>query len=78
MGLEELEGQFGDDETFLPDILTKRDEVREAFEARRQTLQDERQRKAQSVMDAASRILSGLGPRGPPEDAGRAERLFCQ
>ncbi|WP_221089191.1 DNA repair ATPase [Deinococcus aquaedulcis] len=63
VALEELEGQFGDDETFLPDILAKRDEVREAFEARRQTLQDERQRKAQSVMDAASRILSGLGAR---------------
>jgi len=61
--LEELESQFGEHEQFLGDILTKREEMLEAFESHRQALLDERQRKTQSVMDAASRILEGLGRR---------------
>ncbi|MFC6593064.1 hypothetical protein ACFP81_14315 [Deinococcus lacus] len=58
-----MEGQFGEHETFLADILTKREELRSAFEAHKQTLLDERQRRAQTLMDAAERILSGLGAR---------------
>ncbi len=61
--LEELEGQFGEFEQFLGDILTKREELLEAFETHKQALLDERQRKAQSVSDAAQRILDGLGRR---------------
>ncbi len=58
--LEELESQFGEHEDFLGDILAKREELLETFESHKQALLDERQRKAQAVMDAASRILEGL------------------
>lgn len=61
--LEELEGQFGEHEQFLVDILGKREELLETFEAHKQALLDDRQRKAQSVLDAANRILDGLGKR---------------
>lgn len=70
--LEELESQFGEHENFLNDILSKREELLETFETHKQALLDDRQRKAQSVMDAAVRILEGLGRRtarfeGPDE-----------
>src|SRR5690606_18348078 len=61
--LEELESQFGEHEQFLGDILAKREELLEAFEGHKQALLDERQRKAQSIADAAMRILEGLGRR---------------
>jgi len=61
--LEELESQFGEHEQFLGDILAKREELLETFETHKQALMDERQRKAQSVLDAANRILEGLGRR---------------
>ena len=61
--LEELESQFGEHEQFLSDILTKREELLETFESHKQSLLDDRQRKSQSVADAATRILEGLGRR---------------
>ncbi len=61
--LEEIESQFGEHEQFLGDIMAKREEVLETFEARKQSLQDERQRRAQSVLDAALRIVQGLPKR---------------
>ncbi|MEX6501205.1 DNA repair ATPase [Pseudomonas zhanjiangensis] len=61
--LEELESQFGDQEQFLADILAKREELLETFEGHKQALLDERQRKAQSVQDAARRILDSLARR---------------
>lgn len=61
--LEELESQFGEHEQFLGDIIAKRDELLETFEAHKQTLLDERQRKTQSLADAAARILEGLSRR---------------
>ncbi|WP_347904345.1 DNA repair ATPase [Pseudomonas purpurea] len=61
--LEELESRFGDHEQFLGDVLTKREELLETFEAHKQSLLDERQRKAQGLLDAARRILDSLGRR---------------
>lgn len=61
--LEELESQFGEHEQFLNDILGKREEVLEAFEAHKQALLDDRQRKARAVLDAALRILEGFARR---------------
>lgn len=61
--LEEIESQFGEHEQFLGDILAKREELLETFDARKQALLDERQRKAQTVLEAANRILEGLGRR---------------
>ncbi|HEY0024746.1 MAG TPA: DNA repair ATPase [Longimicrobium sp.] len=61
--LEEIESQFGEHEQFLGDILAKREELLETFDAHRQALLDDRQRKAQSVLEAANRIVAGLGRR---------------
>ena len=61
--LEELESQFVDHDEFLADIVTKREELYEAFEAHRQQLVDNRQRKAQSTSDAAGRILASIEKR---------------
>lgn len=61
--LEEIESRFGEHEQFLGDILARRDELLESFDAHKQALLDDRQRKAQSVLEAANRILEGLGRR---------------
>lgn len=61
--LEELESQFSDHEQFLADIMEKREEVYESFESHKQQLLDERQRKAQTIADAAGRILTSIEKR---------------
>jgi hypothetical protein len=61
--LEELEGRFGEFDTFLADIANKREEVSDAFEARRQQLTEERQRRVEALISAATRILEGLNRR---------------
>jgi hypothetical protein len=58
--LEEMEGRFSQHESFLDKLATKRDEVFEAFEARRQQLLDERQRRASATLDAAERMIAGI------------------
>ncbi|MFW5740369.1 MAG: AAA family ATPase, partial [Myxococcota bacterium] len=61
--LEDLEGRFGEFDEFVTDLTIKREEVTEAFGAKRQTLVDERQRKAQNLFSAAERILTGVARR---------------
>jgi len=61
--LEELESQFTDFDQFLADIMTKREEIYESFESHKQQLLDERQRKAQSLADAADRMLASIEKR---------------
>ena len=58
--LEELEGEFGDYDNFIADIIKKREEIFETFEEHKQGLIDARQRKAQSLNDAGVRILQSL------------------
>jgi len=58
--LEELESQFSEHDEFLNDILAKREEIYESFESHKQALLDERQRKAQNLLDAATRILANI------------------
>lgn len=58
--LQELESSFGQYDQFLPDIISKREEVFETFESHKQQLLDERQRKAQVIHDAATRIIDGV------------------
>lgn len=57
--LEELEGRFAEQETFLADIATKREAVYEALTARKQTLTQARQQRVQGLVAAAGRILDG-------------------
>ena len=61
--LEELEGRFGEQPELTADLAAKREEVNDAVGARRQQLLDERHRRAQGLMTAAERILSGVGRR---------------
>ncbi len=61
--LEELEGQFSEHDEFLADIISKRDEIHETFEAHRQSLITERQRRAQNLLNAADRILASINRR---------------
>jgi hypothetical protein len=63
LGLEELEGKFGDLDEFTADLAAKREEVVEAIGAKRQQLLDERHRRAQNLMTAADRILGGIARR---------------
>ncbi|MCE3254395.1 MAG: repair protein, partial [Cellvibrio sp.] len=61
--LEELEGQFSEYDQFLADIMAKREEIYEGFQEHKQRLLDERQKKAQSITDAAARILASIEKR---------------
>ncbi|GLS27895.1 DNA repair ATPase [Marinibactrum halimedae] len=61
--LEELESQFSEFDQFLSDIMDKREEVYESFESHKQQLVDEQQRRAQSLSDAADRILKSIDKR---------------
>lgn len=58
--LEELESQFSDNEQFLDEILNKREELHETFENKKQSLIDQRQRKAENVQSAATRVLKSI------------------
>ncbi len=61
--LEELEARFSEFDEFLGDLAAKREEVFDAFGARKQTLLDERNRRAQNIQGAATRILEGVARR---------------
>lgn len=61
--LEELAGRFSEFDEFLGEIAGKREEVHDAFAARKQTLLDERQARVQNLIAAAERILEGVGRR---------------
>lgn len=58
--LEELENQFNENETFLNDILAKREEILETFETHKQLLLEERARRTQALVTAAERILDSI------------------
>ena len=60
LSLEELEGRFGEFDEFLGDLATKRDEVYEAFEAKKQLLLDARQRRIGNLLSASERMLAGI------------------
>lgn len=59
--LEELEGKFADFDDYISQIIEKREEVYGAFETRKNTLIDAKNKKAISLENAAKRILSSVG-----------------
>jgi len=61
--LEELEGRFGQLDEFAADLAARREELTDAFGAKRQSLLDERQRRASNLLAAADRILQGVARR---------------
>ncbi len=58
--LEELEGEFSDYDDFVTDVISKREEIFESFEEHKQSLIEQRQRKAQSLASAGERILQSV------------------
>lgn len=58
--LEEVEGRFSDFDDFTVQIATKRDEVYSAFQTRRQSLVEARNKRCQSLGQSAERILASL------------------
>jgi len=67
--LEELESRFGEFDEFLTELATKREDVYEAFAARKQSLLDARQRRAERMVEAAERILDGIKRRAAGLDS---------
>ena len=63
VSLEELESRFSDVDEFVSELADKREDIAEAFSARKQTLLEARQRRAQTLLVAADRILEGVGRR---------------
>ena len=60
MRLEELAGRFGELDEFAVEIEQKREEVSETFGSRRQTLADERHKRAAALAGAGERMLQGI------------------
>jgi hypothetical protein len=58
--LEEIEGRFSDLDELTATLAAKREEVVDAFSARKQALVDERQRRIQNLLTAADRIFAGV------------------
>ncbi len=61
--LEDLESRFSEFDDFLEQLATKREDVYEAFNTKKQQLLDARKRRADHLMQAAERILQGVGRR---------------
>ncbi|WP_151483959.1 DNA repair ATPase [Streptomyces albicerus] len=58
--LENLESRFAEFDDFLGELADKRDEIHEAFSARKQTLADARARRAERLADSATRVLQTI------------------
>ena len=58
--LEELETRFSEFDEFVSKLVTKREEIYEAFSAKKQSLVDRRQRRAQTLIQACERIMASV------------------
>ncbi|MEO2018554.1 MAG: DNA repair ATPase, partial [Fuerstiella sp.] len=61
--LEELEGRFAEFDEFILQLAEKREEVYNAFENRKLALVEARNKRANSLMNAAERVLKGIQAR---------------
>ncbi|MCP4784217.1 MAG: AAA family ATPase [Fuerstiella sp.] len=61
--LEELEGRFAEFDEFILQLADKREEVYNAFENRKLALVEARNKRANSLMSAAERVLKGIQTR---------------
>ncbi|SMP51492.1 MoxR-like ATPase [Neorhodopirellula lusitana] len=61
--LEELEGRFAEFDEFIETLGERREEVYTAFESRKVSLVEKRNRRAESLASAADRILKGINSR---------------
>lgn len=58
--LEEIEGKFADFEEFISLIIEKREEVNNAFDARKNTILEKRNKKIEALSAASERILKSI------------------
>ncbi|GHB99546.1 DNA repair ATPase [Cerasicoccus arenae] len=58
--LEELEGRYADFDEYLDQLTTKRDELYNAFETKKMSLQESRNRQTTRLLTSAKRILTGI------------------
>ncbi|MEE2039438.1 DNA repair ATPase [Nocardiopsis sp. CT-R113] len=58
--LENLESRFSEFDDFLGELSDKREDVYEAFSTRKQSLVDERSRRADRLASSAARVLEGV------------------
>lgn len=63
LAIENLETRFGEIDDFADRLSTKREDVYEAFSARKQALLDERAQHGERIAASAQRILAGIGRR---------------
>ena len=66
--VEELEGRFAEFDEYIEELSVKREEIYEAFEGRKQSLVEQRNRRAGNLLKSAERILSGLKHRADSLD----------
>ncbi|GAK91424.1 hypothetical protein JCM19297_923 [Nonlabens ulvanivorans] len=67
--LEELEGKFADYDEYITEIMGKREEVYAAFDNRKSSLVEARNKKALAFQNAAERILKGVQKRAQSLDS---------
>jgi len=58
--LEEVEGKFAEYDEFVTHIIEKREEVYSAFDGRKNTLVEKRNKRALTLLTSAERILKGV------------------
>ena len=58
--IEELEGKFSEFDDYVEELTTKREEVYNAFESRKQQLLEQKSKHANTLIKSAERILSGI------------------
>lgn len=58
--LEELEGKFSEFDDYVDELSSKREEIYEAFESRKQSLLEKKNRRSNRLVTSAERILSGI------------------
>lgn len=58
--LEELESQYAEYDDFIPLLTDKREGIYAAFDSRRRTLTEARQRRTDHLVQAAERIMKGI------------------
>ncbi|NWK55957.1 DNA repair ATPase [Verrucomicrobiaceae bacterium N1E253] len=58
--IEELEGKFAEFDEYADELAAKREEVYDAFETRKTTLLEKRNKRAANLVKSAERVLSGI------------------
>ncbi|HXV64482.1 MAG TPA: DNA repair ATPase, partial [Vicinamibacteria bacterium] len=74
--LEELETRFSEFDEFVAELTTKREEIYEAVASKKQALVDQRNRRAQTLVQAAERILESVSRRAESFETADALNAF--